>query len=97
MKAIGREFRWRKMLDEGIFSTIKELAATKRIDPSYVRDMLRLTLLALDFIEMIPDGRQPQAFQFESLRKSLPLAWEEQLRTISGEGCPAMWQCDREL
>jgi hypothetical protein len=46
---------------------------------------LRLTLLAPDIIEMILDGRQPPALQFEGLRKSLPLLWDEQRRAIRGE------------
>lgn len=33
---------------------------------------------------MILDGRQPPTLQFESLRKSLPLLWEDQRRTIRG-------------
>jgi hypothetical protein len=37
------------------------------------------------FIAMILDGRQPPALQFEALRKSLPLLWDEQRRPIRGE------------
>jgi hypothetical protein len=34
--------------------------------------------------EMILDGRQPPTLQFEALRKSLPLLWEEQRKAIRG-------------
>lgn len=85
LKALGRAFRWQKFLDEGTYSTIKELAAKEKIDPSYVGDVLRLTLLAPDIVEMILDGRQPQWLQFETLRKSLPYDWDEQRRAIRGE------------
>jgi hypothetical protein len=51
-----------------------------------VGDMLRLTLLAPDIIEMILDGRHPPILQFESLRQSLPLAWDEQRRATRGLG-----------
>jgi hypothetical protein len=85
LKAFSRAFRWRKLLDEGACSTIKEIAAKEKIDPSYVGDVLRLTLLAPDIVEMILDGRQPPALQFEALRKSLPYEWEEQRRAIRGE------------
>lgn len=84
VKAISRAFRWQKLLDEGKFSTIKELARSEKIDPSYIGDVLRLTLLAPDIIEMILDGRQPPTLQFESLRKSLPLLWDDQRRAIRG-------------
>ena len=54
--------------------------------PLYVGDMLRLTLLAPDIIEMILDGRQPPTLQFEALRKSMPLVWDEQRRASRTEG-----------
>jgi hypothetical protein len=34
-------------------------------------EVLRLTLIAPDIVEMILDGRQPPALQFEQFRKSL--------------------------
>ena len=48
VKALARGFRWRKLLDNGTYSTIKEVAAKERNDASYVADVLRLTLLAPD-------------------------------------------------
>lgn len=84
LKALVRAFRWQKLLDKGTFGTIKEIAAREKIDASYVGDVLRLTLLAPDTVEAILDGHQPPALSFESLRKSLPLAWQEQRRTIYG-------------
>lgn len=86
VKALARAFRWQKLLDDGTYSTIKEIATKEKIDPSYVGDVLRLNLLAPDIIEMILDGRQPPTLQFEALRKSLPLAWNEQRRAIRGDG-----------
>ena len=77
LKALVRAFRWQRLLDEGTCSTIKDIAAKESIDASYVGDLLRLTLLAPEIVEMILDGRQPPALQFETL-KSLPLLWEEQ-------------------
>jgi hypothetical protein len=82
VKAIARAFRWQKLLDRGIYSTIKEIATKERIDPSYVGDVLRLTLMAPDIIEMILDGRQPRALQFEQFRKSFPLEWQLQREAI---------------
>ena len=72
VKALARAFRWQKLLDRGTYSSIKEIAAKEKIDPSYVGDVLRLTLLAPDIIEMVLDGRQPPGLQFEQVRKSFP-------------------------
>jgi hypothetical protein len=84
LKALARAVRWRQLLDQGVCSTIKEIALREKIDPSYVGDVLRLNLLAPDIIEMILDGRQPPTLQFETLRKSLPALWEEQRKAIRG-------------
>ncbi len=86
LKALARGFRWQKLLDKGTYSTIKEIAAKEKIDASYVGDVLRLTLLAPDIVEMILDGRQPPTLGFEALRKFLPPLWEEQRRAIRGGG-----------
>jgi hypothetical protein len=84
VKALARAFRWQKLLDRGVFSTIKEVAAKEDFDASYIGDLLRLTLLAPDIVEMVLDGRQPPTVQFEKLRKSLPLLWEDQRSLIRG-------------
>ena len=36
VKARARAFRWRKMLDEGVFGTLDDLASAKGVAPSYV-------------------------------------------------------------
>src|SRR3954466_6147107 len=78
VKALARAFRWQNMLDAGTYGTIKEIATKEKVDASYVGDVLRLTLLAPDIIEMILDGRQPPSLQFEELRKSFPPEWKTQ-------------------
>jgi hypothetical protein len=45
---------WCSSFARGIYSSIKEIAAKEKIDPSYVGDVLLLTLLAPNIIEMIP-------------------------------------------
>lgn len=57
VKAITRAFRWQKMLESGRYLTIREIARAKKINPSYVSRVLRLTLLALATVEVILDGR----------------------------------------
>ena len=48
VKALARAFRWRKLLETGVYGTIEELAAAEKINASYVSRVLRLTLLAPD-------------------------------------------------
>ena len=79
VKALARAFRWRKMLDEGVHGTLKDLARAKRLPPSYVSGILRLTLLAPEIVESILDGRQPVELQLDHLLDGFPLEWERQL------------------
>ena len=75
VKALARAFRWRKMLDTGVYGTIDDLARAKRLPPSYISAILRLTLLAPETVESILDGRQPPELQLDDLLAGLPLEW----------------------
>ena len=46
-KALARGFRWRKLLETGVYGTIEEIAAAEKINSSYVSRLLRMTLLAI--------------------------------------------------
>ena len=82
VKALARAFRWRKLLESGVYGTIDEIAAAEKINDSYVSRLLRLTLLAPDIVEAILDGRQAAALQLDALMKPLPVEWELQRSTI---------------
>ncbi len=78
VKALARAFRWRKMLDEGVHATLEDLARVKGLAPSYVSGILRLTLLALEIVVAILDGRQPAEMQLDDLLNAFPLEWAGQ-------------------
>jgi len=73
VKAIARAFRWREMLENGTQTTVAEIAAVEKINASYVGRVLRLTLLAPDIVEALPDGRQPGRSEASRLlKKAVP-------------------------
>ena len=80
VKALARAFRWRKLLETGVYTIVEELAAAEKINPSYVSRVLRLTLLAPEIIEMIVDGRQPANLTMAKLTKPFPVEWKDQER-----------------
>jgi hypothetical protein len=80
VKALARAWRWQKLLDEGQFASVRELAEAERIGLSYISRVLRLTLLAPDIMERILDGR-PTA-DFAQLMKPFPVAWERQREAL---------------
>ena len=78
VKALGRAFRWKRMLASGEFTTIVELAGHEGIAPSYLTRVLRLTLLAPDIVEAILDGRQGSELTLGRLMEPFPVEWERQ-------------------
>jgi hypothetical protein len=83
VKALASAFRWRKLLETGVFGTIDELATAEKINPSYVSRILRLTLLAPGIVEEILDGRQPAEMTLAALTKPFPVSWDEQCSLLA--------------
>lgn len=78
VKALARAFRWQKLLDEGRYASITELARAEKIERGFLGKMLQLTLLAPDIVEGLPDATMPGSATLPSLmRLSTPL-WREQ-------------------
>jgi hypothetical protein len=86
IKALARAFRWRKMLETGVYGTVEEIAAAEKINTSYVSRILRTTLLAPEIVEMIVDGRQPVDLTLAKLSKPFPADWKGQMRRFGIDG-----------
>lgn len=84
--AIARGFRWRNLLDEGRYMSIRHMADDLGVVAPYMSRLIRLTFLAPDIIEAIVDGREPDGMSIERLRKPMPLLWEEQRRVLAFVG-----------
>ena len=56
VKALARAWRWQKLLDEGVYGSIMEIAEAEGISKSYVSRILRLALLAPDIVEEMLEG-----------------------------------------
>lgn len=85
VKALARAFRWRRLLEEGRYASLDELAKAEKVDRSHLSRLLRLTLLAPDIVEAILDGRHPEELTLAMLREAVPVKWREQ-RTTFGAG-----------
>jgi hypothetical protein len=82
VKALARAFRYQRMLDQGRYATITEMAQAERIERGYLGTLLRLTLLAPDIVEAILNGRQPEGLTFAVLDGGVPVGWDAQRRTL---------------
>lgn len=83
VKALARAFRYQRMLDEGRYASITELAAVEKLDRGYLGSLLKLTLLAPEIVERILDGRHPEQIGLPALLEPLPAAWDAQCAAVN--------------
>jgi hypothetical protein len=76
MRALGLAHHWQRLLDEGRFSSMTEIAAAEGIDVTQVRRIMRLTVLAPVVIERLTS--HSIAVLGHVMRKSWSINWSEQ-------------------
>jgi hypothetical protein len=82
IKVIARGFRWHRLLYDGTYATIEDLAAAEKINPSYVSRILRLAYLSPVVVQAILDGKHPARLTMKDLLKPLPSDWAKQERLL---------------
>ena len=85
VKALARAFRYQRMLDQGRYASITEMAAAERIERGYLGSLLRLTLLAPAIVEAMLDGWQPTGMTLPVLMEPFTVEWGAQLGDAGGE------------
>lgn len=78
VKALARAFRWRRLIETGVYATVGDIAAAEKMNDSYVSRVLRLTLLAPDLIEGILNGRHSTSLRLGALLKPFEMEWNQQ-------------------
>jgi hypothetical protein len=83
VKALARAHRWKRLLENGQYASLVELAAAEKLDRGYLGRILQLTLLAPDLVKDILDGRQLADMSLPRLMASLEPGWAEQRRLLA--------------
>ena len=78
IKAIARAFRWQRLLENGTYGCLDEIAKAERIGPSFVSRVIRLALLAPDIVEAVLAGKQPATLTLKQLMQPFPVEWAGQ-------------------
>jgi hypothetical protein len=81
VKATARAWRWQRMLDDGVYTSVSEIGDAENISKSYVSRILRLAVLGPNIVEAIPAGQAHEMLQ--SLGRPLPVSWAEQRRRLA--------------
>lgn len=86
VKALARAFRWKRLLDNGVFTSITEIAENEKLSFTYISRVLRLSTLAPDIVEAIVDGDQPRSLMLAELLDGVPPCWADQRSRWSSDG-----------
>ena len=79
--AQAQAFHPRRMLEDGSYGIIREVAAAEKINASYICRVLPLTLLPPHLVEAILDGRQPAEVTLPVLMEGVRVEWGQQAAT----------------
>ena len=80
---LARAFYWQYLLDTGAMQSGSAIARAENLHYSVVNELLRLTLLAPDIVELLMAGRQPRRMTLIWFqRNSLPVDWEAQRQIV---------------
>lgn len=83
LKALARAFRYQKLLDDGRYASVTEMAAAEKIERGYLGSLLRLTLLAPNIVEAILNGHKSESVTLPRLLEPLPIVWLEQCSALA--------------
>lgn len=82
LKALARAFRYQRLLDDGRYASITEMAEAEKIERGYLGTLLRLTLLAPEIIEAIMSVGLPIELGLPTLLEVSPRKWDEQAASL---------------
>jgi hypothetical protein len=94
LKALARAFRYQRLLDEGRYASISEMAAAEKLDRGYLGRLLQLTLLAPDIVEAILDGQTTPGMSVVCLLSCVADDWSSQRAALPTDG-PSAGSSDR--
>ncbi|MFN3297350.1 site-specific recombinase resolvase [Caldimonas sp.] len=83
VEGVARAFHWQRLLDSGAMPSGSAIARAEGLHHSTVNELLRLTLLAPDIVEMLLAGRQPRRMSLLWFQRNpLPVDWQAQREIV---------------
>ena len=80
---LARAFYWQHLLDIGAMQSGSAIARAEKLHSSVVTELMRLTLLAPDIIEMLMSGQQPRRMSLIWFQRNpLPVDWSTQRQIV---------------
>jgi hypothetical protein len=82
LRAVGRSLGWRRLLERGTASTMRDIASTESLSSSYVARYLHLAYLSPEVLEALILQRRPSAVRVVDLVKIATRPWVEQVSAV---------------
>ena len=80
---LAHAFYWQHLLDIGAMQSGSAIARAEKLHSSVVTELMRLTLLAPDIIEMLMSGQQPRRMSLIWFQRNpLPVDWSKQRQIV---------------
>jgi len=81
LKAVGKAHLWKRLLEEGKHSSVRELSTKINISTRYIEQIIRVNDLAPKIKEDKVNGKQPGSLRLADLRE-IPMLWGEKLENF---------------
>ena len=78
MRALGLAHHWQRLLDEGRFASITEIAVAEGIDRGQASKIVQLARVAPDIVDACATGRAPHLTLQSLARSAVPATWDAQ-------------------
>ena len=85
VRALGLAHHWQRLLDDGRFASMTEIAQAEGLNPGLVSIIARLVHLAPDVVEACLTADRGIALEHLIRSGSLPLDWQQQRRMIQAK------------
>lgn len=88
LRAIGRAWGWRRRMEAGEFSTVRDLAIAVNLAERHVSRQLRLAYLAPEVLKRLVYKREVTAVTLKQITECETLPWGEQAGVVFGATTP---------
>lgn len=82
LRALALAHYWQRLIDEGKYRTITEIAAIEGMDRGQASRIAQLVRLAPDIIEACMAGEESRVSLEKLIRHGIPMRWDEQRMTL---------------
>ena len=82
LRAIGRAWGWRRRMEAGEFSTVRDLAIAVNLAERHISRQLRLAYLAPDVLKRLVFRREVSAVTVMQLTECVALPWPDQAGVV---------------